>query len=280
MKTFQIKIIILYLTLIMCTEIAFSQAIQIPIKVFFDGTTDTTRDSTTLYFGYDPAATYCFDSAFETPGYPYAEPPFGDARWQDPRGENDTCMGSLGLIPKDIRQLHPNLAADTFEIDLIPFDRTSKYKLSWQSGLDRYFDQLELYDINFNKISDMLLDTIKFVNNNRGMATSVFIITDMIIIDDDVKEGNVFPVVFKLKQNFPNPFNPNTTIGFDIPKASIVTLKVFNLLGQEVATLVNEKREAGNYQVEFDGSKLTSGVYYYRLQAGSFIETKKFILIR
>ena len=88
------------------------------------------------------------------------------------------------------------------------------------------------------------------------------------------------PISFTLSQNYPNPFNPTTTIQFDIPKASFVTLKVYNLLGQEVAALVNEKREAGRYEVEFDGSKLTSGVYFYRLQAGEYAETRKLLFMK
>ena len=106
----------------------------------------------------------------------------------------------------------------------------------------------------------------------------------------DVKDNEVFYRTFRLEQNYPNPFNPTTTIQLDIPKASFVTLKVYNVLGQEVATLLNEDKKAGRYEVKFsaeggsasggDGSKLASGVYFYCLTAGQFIETKKLILIK
>jgi photosystem II stability/assembly factor-like uncharacterized protein len=97
----------------------------------------------------------------------------------------------------------------------------------------------------------------------------------------DVKNNkNQLPNEFLLNQNYPNPFNPTTTIKYDIPKTSSVTLKVYNVLGQEVATLVNEKKEAGSYEVQLDGSKLSSGVYFYRLTAGILTETKKLILLR
>ncbi len=103
-----------------------------------------------------------------------------------------------------------------------------------------------------------------------------------------VQNQEELPTSYSLGQNYPNPFNPSTTIQFDIPKASIVTLKVYNMLGQEVATLVNEKREAGRCEVIFDGSKLTSGVYFYRLQArpidggqaNDFVNTKKLLFVK
>lgn len=90
----------------------------------------------------------------------------------------------------------------------------------------------------------------------------------------------VIPSEFALYQNYPNPFNPSTKIQYQIPKGGIVTIKVYNLLGSEVATLVDEEKVAGNYEVTFDSSELTSGVYFYSLQSGVFIDTKKMILIK
>lgn len=88
------------------------------------------------------------------------------------------------------------------------------------------------------------------------------------------------PRRFELAQNFPNPFNPTTTIYFQIPMTSQVKLSVYDLLGKEVATLVNGKIVAGSHQVVFDGSNLMSGIYYYRLQAGDFVATKKLLLLK
>lgn len=85
---------------------------------------------------------------------------------------------------------------------------------------------------------------------------------------------------FELFQNYPNPFNPSTKIDYSIKQRSLVTLKVYNILGKEIATLVNEEKPVGNYEVEFKGNNLSSGVYFYKMQAGSFIDTKKFILIK
>uniref|UniRef100_A0A7V3E810 T9SS type A sorting domain-containing protein n=1 Tax=Ignavibacterium album TaxID=591197 RepID=A0A7V3E810_9BACT len=85
---------------------------------------------------------------------------------------------------------------------------------------------------------------------------------------------------FTLEQNYPNPFNPTTRISWQSPVNSQQTLKVYDVLGNEVATLVDEFREAGRYEIEFDASKLSSGIYLYQLQAGSYIETKKMILLQ
>ena len=94
------------------------------------------------------------------------------------------------------------------------------------------------------------------------------------------QENNQTPTNFVLSQNYPNPFNPTTEIKYSIPLSSIVTLKVYNLLGQEVVTLVNHEQNSGNYIVNFDASKLASGVYLYRIQAGYFSLTKKMILVK
>jgi hypothetical protein len=83
-----------------------------------------------------------------------------------------------------------------------------------------------------------------------------------------------------LNQNYPNPFNPTTTISFTIPSTSNVSLKVFNILGKEVATLVNESKSAGNYSINFNASGLSSGVYFYQLTTDNFTSTKKFILMK
>jgi hypothetical protein len=88
------------------------------------------------------------------------------------------------------------------------------------------------------------------------------------------------PTTFKLYQNYPNPFNPSTTISYDLPVRSRVKLSIYNLLGQEVATLIEGEQEPGRYNVNFDASGLPSGVYFYRLEAGNFVEQKKMILIK
>ena len=85
---------------------------------------------------------------------------------------------------------------------------------------------------------------------------------------------------YRLGTNYPNPFNPSTRIKFDVPSSKFVTLKVFDVLGREVATLVNEVKQPGSYMVTFSAEGLASGVYFYRMQAGNFAATRKLMLLR
>jgi len=85
---------------------------------------------------------------------------------------------------------------------------------------------------------------------------------------------------FEMYQNYPNPFNPSTTIEYFLPKAEYVKLKVYDVLGREVATLVNERQTAGNYQIHFDASNLSSGMYIYKITAGSFSSARKMVVMR
>lgn len=88
------------------------------------------------------------------------------------------------------------------------------------------------------------------------------------------------PERFELFQNYPNPFNPTTTISYQLPTHSLVTLKVFDVIGREVVELINEEQSAGSYEVKFDASKFSSGIYFYALQSGNFVQTKKLVLIK
>ncbi|NOX18701.1 MAG: Omp28-related outer membrane protein [Chlorobi bacterium] len=116
----------------------------------------------------------------------------------------------------------------------------------------------------------------------RSMATVLLgrIFASFDMITDVNYEENELPGKFILYQNYPNPFNPETVIKFNVPKESFVSLKLYDVLGDEIQTLVNEKKSAGLYQISFDGSGLSSGVYFYRLQAGKFSAAKKMILLR
>lgn len=109
-------------------------------------------------------------------------------------------------------------------------------------------------------------------------GAAIFKIEDL--LSGLIELGLSHPIAYLLLQNYPNPFNPSTTINYQIPELSFVTIKVYDVLGNEVATLVNEEKSAGSYEIEFDGNELTSGIYFYRIQAGNFVETKKMILLK
>ncbi|MCU0332412.1 MAG: T9SS type A sorting domain-containing protein [Ignavibacteriaceae bacterium] len=92
--------------------------------------------------------------------------------------------------------------------------------------------------------------------------------------------SNETPMSFLLNQNYPNPFNPSTVISYQLPVSGNTTLKIYDVLGNEVATLVNEEQSAGNYEVDFDATGLSSGLYFYKLQSDNFVETKKMLLMK
>jgi len=97
----------------------------------------------------------------------------------------------------------------------------------------------------------------------------------------DVKDApRTPPESYSLSNNYPNPFNPTTNIKYSIPKAGHVLLQVYNMLGQRVATLVDKQQNAGYYTISFNASQLASGVYFYRIKAGSFVKTQKMMLIK
>ena len=102
----------------------------------------------------------------------------------------------------------------------------------------------------------------------------------VLITDAEESGDKTLPKEFNLYQNYPNPFNPTTTITFDLPKQSHVILKVYNILGQEVSTLINETKKSGSYKINFNASALSSGVYLYRIQTDDFTRSKKMILLK
>jgi len=119
-----------------------------------------------------------------------------------------------------------------------------------------------------------------FVNDDVGWAVGYEGIIKHLNNLSNINYQNTLITDFKLLQNYPNPFNPSTIIEYQIPELSFVTIKVYDVLGSEIITLVNEDKPNGNYEIEFAGNELPSGIYFYRLQAGSFVETKKMVLMK
>ena len=122
---------------------------------------------------------------------------------------------------------------------------------------------------------------IIYDNLNPQSIQGAIVMHNRIILTKDGEEDLLTaPVEFALEQNYPNPFNPNTTIKYSIPEAGNVELKVYDILGNKVVTLVNEEKSPGKYIAEFNASTLASGVYVYTLRAKDFIQTKKLILMK
>jgi len=117
---------------------------------------------------------------------------------------------------------------------------------------------------------DSYVDTLVYASiNGKEYGTLV-----------SVTEDNELPLRFSLSQNYPNPFNPSTTIAFDLPTPLLVTLAIYDYIGREVTVLVNGLQHAGHHEVQFHASQLSSGVYFYRIRAGNFLNIKKMILIK
>jgi len=179
---------------------------------------------------------------------------------------------------------------DENTLDLISYGSAKNYKVELnhasQLGLGRFQNNsIQLSQNTTHKLVPNWTDLtnsqlIVYVDegNDGTIDDSIFVQNQATSIDD---QGSLLtPNSYNLAQNFPNPFNPTTTIQYSIPQRSNVTLKVYDVLGNEIAALVNEAKDRGVYSVNFDASQLASGIYLYRIQAGSFVETKKMILMK
>ncbi len=134
-----------------------------------------------------------------------------------------------------------------------------------------FSDQMSLWAEGKMHGAPLSFDAVQKIAESRQVLTT----TSITIIDG----RSEFQSMYALNENYPNPFNPSTTIRFQLPKSSMTSLKIFNALGQAIATLVEGQREAGLHQVQWNAMDIASGVYFYRLQAGGFVDTKKMILL-
>jgi hypothetical protein len=161
-------------------------------------------------------------------------------------------------------------------------DHTS---LSWRQYSGGVWSTMQVVPTTFGV--DVHNPTTMFKNNNLIIAWSALsdsfatidytsISTAVNISDHEMK----VPRLFMLKQNYPNPFNPSTTIRYELPQKSRVVLKILNILGQEVVTLVDEVKQPDRYSVQWNAGNAATGVYFYRIQAGEFVETKKLVLLK
>jgi photosystem II stability/assembly factor-like uncharacterized protein len=141
-----------------------------------------------------------------------------------------------------------------------------------------YFRDIVFTDENFGWL---LSNTISTGSNTRIFRTTNGGLGGIVVSADEIS-GDIMPNGFILEQNYPNPFNPATIINFSIPEMDYVSIKIYDVLGNEVETLVDEEKPAGNYEIEFtiNNLQLTSGVYFYQIRVGSYIETKRMVLLK
>jgi len=154
---------------------------------------------------------------------------------------------------------------DNFPITLQPYQSKVLHIRFFPDSVGIFSDDIHL---RMQKENEMIAQVIEVLGYSDPNA-------DVEIEENYLEE-------YKLSQNYPNPFNPTTTIKYQIPEISFVTIKVYDVLGNEIATLVNEEKPAGEYNVEFriDNLELSSGIYYYQLRVGNFVETKKMVLVK
>jgi hypothetical protein len=166
-----------------------------------------------------------------------------------------------------------------FKLGASPAEASSKFKnISFQTETDLHLtaDSWNDTDLKGFYTSEVTKDFDNEPRNFRYIGAD-----ELVQAPTDVKvEKKILPEEYYLYQNFPNPFNPTTKIKYQVPRTEFISLKIYDILGNEVTTLLNEAKEPGEYEIEFDGSKLSSGVYFYTLRSGSFYDTKKFILMK
>jgi hypothetical protein len=190
-------------------------------------------------------------------------------------GQGSLNAGGIGVASFTYSYNNWNLVELIVDIDNdaaeLKFNGTSIFTWPWSAGASGNGSQLKLSAIDFFGETDQY-----------QMYVDDFTFTDLLFAAvEDSNEVNVnAPVTYSLDQNYPNPFNPSTVISYQLPVSGLVSLKVYDVLGNEVITLVNQEKPVGNYEVNFNASSLASGIYYYQLRAGSFVQTKKMLYLK
>lgn len=159
--------------------------------------------------------------------------------------------------------------------------KTNKNFIDWvrvegTENLPLYLSVYGFIGWDMGELRNIFIDTL---TNEISIGTAKGIYKKN-LVTEVTENNNNLPSIFILNQNYPNPFNPTTTITFQIPEKNFITLNIYDVLGKKIVTLINEEKSVGSYKVSFNASELTSGIYFYRLQAGEFIETRKMVLIK
>jgi len=213
---------------------------------------------------------------------------------------NGASLAWAGTFNNEQDVYYSYISTDIVPVEFISFSSSvegNTVNLSWQTAtetnnrgfeIQRSSDKINWSTIGFSEGKGTTSEPQQYFYSDRlnYIGTSkLFYRLKQVDFDGSfeyskILETDIAPSVFSLEQNYPNPFNPSTIISWQSPVSNYQTLKVFDILGNEVATLVNEFKPAGKYEVEFYASEIPSGVYFYKLQAGSFVETKKMLLLK
>ena len=203
------------------------------------------------------------------------DPNASNGKYLDMAAQNGTITWTLPSVPQ----------AGTYEIKF-------GYRCAYNTPKNQYIDinGTRYGELRFEGPATQWLEKDTTVDLLEGQNTLQMVLywgwmqLDYLAVPSEiavaVENNTKIPQTFSLEQNYPNPFNPSTTIRYQIPKAGFVKLKVFDILGNEITTLVNEYKMPSNYQVIFDGSKYASGVYFYQLVVNNFVSIKKMILLK
>ena len=206
------------------------------------------------------------------------------------------CITNSGISPIGIGEDAENLCTEV-PVELISFSANTiedKIELSWSTAtetnnagfeIQRSIDSKEFVAVGYVKGKGTTTERQSYTYVDNASGSKFYYRLKQVDFNGSYEFSNIVEVAsvprkFSLFQNYPNPFNPSTKISYSLPKESFVTLKVYDVLGNEIVTLVNEKKSVGNYEVNFDATKLSSGIYYYKLTAGNFSQVKKMILIK
>jgi hypothetical protein len=273
------KTLVVVLLMLVAANESFAQLrFAIPLTVT-DGV-----DTHTLYFGFLSGGNFCVVESDSMNGHAeYMLPPMPpsgvfDARFVWPRtGTNATCFDQGTLC--DFRPSAAPAYRDTFRIKA-QLGSGATMVVSWPSNLNSRFSGATIRFVGSSGVvnTDMMTNTSVDITDAGDPAVATIYTT--FIIEDVGENESGLPTAFTLNQNYPNPFNPSTTIRFALPHTTLVTLIVYNMLGQQVAQLVNDQQQAGYHDAVFRGDGLASGMYFYKLVAGDFVQTKKLLLLK
>ena len=167
-----------------------------------------------------------------------------------------------------VRRISASDTAITFGLNLPAVTRSKRVRMQVRTAGIGLSNTLRLSAINRVEMPEQLQGRSAGQSSNTALNSRI----------EEAKAA--IPTEFGLNQNYPNPFNPSTVIRYALPKASDVKIVVFDILGRVVASLVNERKSAGYYELPFNAASLASGTYFYRIQAGEFVQTKKMLLLK